>query len=153
MDPRDNPVKPRLDDIDAKTREAVWAIISPRIGRIFDSFLEAVMDSEHRQLFDNKDHNEVKLRQIEHWQSLFIGDNGSKYHDKLNLTYINHKDINIPSIDYIQAYILFMTEFHRAVLQSADGPKQAYEFVRTVNAVVAGDIERAMRIYNDAHSV
>ncbi len=153
MDSRYNPVKPRLDDIDAKTREAVWAIISPRIGRISDNFLEAVMDSEHRRLFDNKDRNEVKLKQIEHWEALFVGDDDLKFQERSNLTYINHKDNDIPSVDYVQGYILFMTEFHRAVLQNAHGPRQAYEFVRTVNAVVASDIERAMRIYNESHSI
>ena len=153
MDARYSPIKPCLDDADTDTRNAVWALLSTKVDKIFDDFFELVMESPHRHLFENRDFNDIKTKQIEHWETLFTCGDDQDCAEKLNKTYINHKDINVSSVDYVMAYIHFMTEFHRAVIQNADGPKQAYEFVRTVNAVVASDIERALRMYNDVLSI
>mgnify|MGYP001176884776 FL=1 len=143
------------DEIDIAVRREAWQMIADRFDRIIDDFYETILGSHHANLLDGFDIARLKANQKNHWERLFLEkavDNVG-YLARMARMYVRHREIGLDNTNYISAYIFLLGAFHRAVLQGAQGPRRAHELISAINAIVAGDIARAMESGDGRHFI
>lgn len=135
-------------EIEQATRDKLWSFIAVEIEDILTDFYDRIENSAFRPLVENANLDILKHKQINHWRKLFLYPVEDEYEARLKRMHAYHFEIGLQTGQYIVSYLFLLNAFQKSILRQSAGPKEAFQLMQAMNAIVAGDIARAVSAEN-----
>lgn len=140
----------RFLDIDPTARlhaATIWSLIEHRIDHIIETFYSDVQQSDMALALSEQTIRHLRVKQKDHWRSLFESRLDLQYFNSASLIGIKHSEIGLDPKWYIAGYARIKSDFSRTILNSSLPLTTKAALVVTLNKYVALDMALAISSY------
>ena len=140
----------RFFGIDLEVRrcmEEVWPLIENRIESIIGNFYDDIRRSGIDIALSDETVDRLKIKQKDHWRSLFTSCFDQKYLDSASLVGIKHFQVGVDPRWYIAGYTRIKGDMIAVVHESALAAETKSRIVQALDKYVALDMALAISSY------
>lgn len=140
----------RFLDIDPTARlhaAAIWLLIEHRVDHIIEAFYSDVRQSDTALTLSDQTIQHLKVKQKDHWRTLFESRLDLQYFNNASLIGIKHSQIGLDPKWYIAGYARIKSDFSRAIFNSSLPLTTKASLVVTLDKYVALDMALAISSY------
>jgi methyl-accepting chemotaxis protein len=135
-------------DLEARRNaEQFWPLIDYPLGAIIDNFYTDLQKSGIDFVLTDQTIHHLKIKQKEHWESLFASRFDKQYFNNASLVGIKHRELGLDPKWYIAGYAKIKGDIALIILESPLSPAVKLEFVKTLDKYVALDTALAISSY------
>ena len=136
-----------IDLKDRRNAEDFWPLIEYPLGSILGNFYADIQRSSIDFVLSDQTIDHLKIKQKEHWRSLFASRFDQQYFNSASLVGIKHYELGLNPQWYIAGYAKIKSDITQIILQSPLSPPTKFEFVKTLDKYVALDMAIAISSY------
>lgn len=136
-----------IDLKDRRNAEDFWPLIEYPLDGIIDNFYADIRRSSIDFVLGDQTIDHLKIKQKEHWRSLFGSRFDQQYFNSASLVGIKHYELGLDPKWYIAGYAKIKSDITEIILESPLSPPAKLEFVKTLDKYVALDMAIAISSY------
>lgn len=136
-----------IDLKDRRNAEDFWPLIEHPLGSIIDNFYADIRRSSIDFVLSDQRIDHLKIKQKEHWRSLFASRFDQQYFNSASLVGIKHRELGLDQKWYVAGYARIKSDITQIILESPLSPPTKLEFVKTLDKYVALDMAIAISSY------
>lgn len=137
--------------IDKRTEllaERLWYLLEDWIDEIISGFYGSTRHSSAAQLLDDATIARLKVRQKEHWQTLFLSAFDEHYARSVSMIGVKHHEIGLDPKWYIAGYAIIKAAFAEKIMEAPLPMKAKTALIVTLEKYVAIDMALALSAYS-----
>jgi hypothetical protein len=137
--------------IDTRTQllaERLWHLLEEPSDEIIDSFYRDTRQSAAGLLLDEPTIVRLKIKQKEHWRSLFNSEFDEQYQRSVAMIGIKHHEMGLDPKWYIAGYALMKARFAEKLLEAPVPLRMKSALIVTLEKYVAMDMALALSTYS-----
>lgn len=141
----------RYIGIDTRTEilaERLWYLLEGWVDEIMTRFYSSTRQSSAGLMLDELTIERLKLRQKQHWQSLFSSAFDERYVRSVSMIGIRHHEIGLDSKWYIAGYAIIKAAFAEKIMEAPLPLKAKTALIVTLEKYVAVDMALALSAYS-----
>ena len=141
----------RYLEIDARAQllaERLWQFLEEPSTEIIASFYGNTRRSPAGLMLDETTVERLKLKQKDHWRSLFTRRFDEHYQRSVTLIGIKHHEVGLDSKWYIAGYAMMKAAFMERILEAPLPPNLKSALIVTLEKYVAVDMALALSTYS-----
>jgi Protoglobin len=128
--------------------ERLWNLLQDSVEEIIAGFYNNTRHSSAGLMLDEATIERLKLRQKQHWQSLFSSAFDERYVRSVSMIGIKHHEIGLDSKWYIAGYAMIKAAFAEKILEAPLPLKAKSALIVTLEKYVAIDMALALSAYS-----
>ena len=136
-----------IDLKDRRNAEDFWPLIEHLLDSIIDNFYADIRRSSIDFVLSDQRIDHLKIKQKEHWRSLFASRFDQQYFNSASLVGIKHRELGLDQKWYVAGYARIKSDMTQIILESPLSPPTKLEFVKTLDKYVALDMAIAISSY------
>ena len=143
----------RFIDIDADTKrrgQEIWALLAPRADDLIQAFYAKVCASDISSHVTEAAIERLKVKQKQHWASLFSSQFDEEYANSVRRVGIKHRDIALGPTWYVAGYMALKIAFSETIADSPLPPINKSRLLKALDKFVALDMALALSTYDAA---
>jgi hypothetical protein len=137
--------------IDTRTEllaERLWHVLEQSADGIIATFYNSTRQSSAGLMLDEATIERLKIRQKQHWQSLFSSAFDEQYVRSVSMIGIKHHEIGLDSKWYIAGYAIIKAAFAEKIMEAPLPLKAKTALIVTLEKYVAIDMALALSVYS-----
>jgi hypothetical protein len=128
--------------------ERLWYLLEESVEQIIDGFYNNTRNSSAGLMLDEATIERLKVRQKQHWQSLFSSAFDEKYFRSVSMIGIKHHEIGLDPKWYIAGYAVVKAAFAQKILEAPLPLRAKTALIVTLEKYVAIDMALALSAYS-----
>lgn len=137
-----------IDDETQARGQEIWQMVAPHSDAIVTKFYERVKAFEISAHLTDAAIQRLKVKQKQHWASLFGSRFDQLYESSVCRVGIRHRDIDLNPMWYVLGYMALKVSFTEVLIEAALPPIRKGRLVKALDKYVALDMALALSTYN-----
>jgi hypothetical protein len=128
--------------------ERLWYLLEGRMEDIIAEFYSNARRSIDSHMLDDATIKRLKVRQKDHWQTLFLSAFDEHYVRSVSMIGIKHHEIGLDSKWYVAGYATIKAAFVEEIMEAPLPMKAKTALIVTLEKYVAIDMALALSVYS-----